>query len=82
MPTGTIVFFHSSEGYGFIKTDESDVFYSKFKKTDEDSESDVFVHIDDIEEPDLTKGTRVKFEIEDGPRGARATHVKRLSDAE
>ena len=79
MPTGTTVFFHSRDGYGFIKTDEPDVFYNSFKKTNEDSESDVFVHIDDVEGPALTNGERVEFVIENGPKGPRATQVKRLS---
>ena len=64
MPTGTIVFFHSRKGYGFIKQ--------------EDSSADVFVHMDDVEGPDLTEGEVVDFDIEQAPKGLRATNVKRV----
>jgi CspA family cold shock protein len=69
MPTGTIKFFNDEKGYGFIKTDD-------------DSETDIFVHMDDVDGPDLNEAERVEFDIEDGPKGSRATNVKRLSDAE
>jgi CspA family cold shock protein len=69
MPTGTIVFFHSRKGYGFIKTDD-------------DSESDIFVHMDDVEGPDLVEAERVEFEVEDAPKGPRATNVTRLSESD
>mgnify|MGYP001191043430 FL=1 len=65
MPTGTIVFFHSRKGYGFIKQ--------------EDSSADVFVHMDDVEGPDLTEGEVVDFDIEQAPKGPRATNVKRVA---
>ena len=65
MPTGTIVFFHSRKGYGFIKQ--------------EDSSTDVFVHMDDVGGPDLTEGEAVEFEIETAPKGPRATNVKRIA---
>ncbi|HII51926.1 MAG TPA: cold shock domain-containing protein [Halobacteriales archaeon] len=65
MPTGTIVFFHSRKGYGFIKQ--------------EDSSTDVFVHMDDVDGPDLTEGEVVEFEIETAPKGPRATNVKRIA---
>ena len=64
MPTGTIAFFHSRKGYGFIET--------------EDSEEDVFVHMDDVEGPDLEEGEEVEFDIENAPKGPRATNVRRL----
>ena len=64
MPTGTIVFFHSRKGYGFIKQ--------------EDSSADVFVHMDDVDGPDLTEGEVVDFDIEQAPKGPRATNVKRV----
>ena len=65
MPTGTIVFFHSRKGYGFIKQ--------------EDSSADVFVHMDDVDGPDLTEGEVVDFDIEQAPKGPRATNVKRVA---
>ncbi|NIS31416.1 MAG: cold shock domain-containing protein, partial [Actinobacteria bacterium] len=50
MPTGTVVFFHDRKGYGFIETDDSD--------------EDVFFHMDDVEGPDLEEGEEVTFDIE------------------
>jgi CspA family cold shock protein len=64
MATGTIVFFHSRKGYGFIKQ--------------EDSSADVFVHMDDVDGEDLTEGEVVDFDIEQAPKGLRATNVKRV----
>jgi CspA family cold shock protein len=69
MPTGTIKFFNTEKGFGFIKTDD-------------DSESDIYVHMNDVEGSDLTEGERVEFETEIAQKGPRATNVKRLSDAE
>jgi|TARA_B110000263_G_C15233463_1_gene475808 CspA family cold shock protein len=69
MPSGTIKFFNDKKGYGFIKNDD-------------DPENDVFVHMDDVEGGDLIENERVEFGIEEGPKGSRATNVKRLSDAE
>lgn len=63
MSTGTIAFFHSRKGYGFIETDESD--------------DDVFVHMDDVSGPDLDEGESVEFQIENAPKGPRATNVVR-----
>ena len=65
MPTGTVAFFHSRKGYGFIKQ--------------EDSSADVFVHMDDVDGPDLTEGEVVDFDIEQAPKGPRATNVKRVA---
>ena len=64
MPTGTVVFFHDRKGYGFIETDDSD--------------DDVFVHMDDVEGPDLEEGEEVEFDIEAADKGPRATNVTRL----
>jgi len=64
MATGTVVFFHDRKGYGFIET--------------EDSDEDVFVHMDDVEGPDLEEGEEVEFDVEAADKGPRATNVKRL----
>jgi CspA family cold shock protein len=69
MSTGTIVFIKTIVQYGFIKDDAN-------------PELDIFVHMDDVEGPDLVEGERVEFEIENGRRGPFALNVKRLSDAE
>ncbi len=64
MPTGTVVFFHDRKGYGFIET--------------EDSDEDVFFHMDDVEGPDLEEGEEVDFDIEAADKGPRATNVQRV----
>ena len=64
MATGKVDFFNDSGGYGFISTEESD--------------EDVFFHMDDVEGPDLEEGTEVEFEIEQAPKGPRATNLSRL----
>jgi CspA family cold shock protein len=42
MATGTVDFFNDTGGYGFIKT--------------EDSDEDVFFHMEDVGGPDLEEG--------------------------
>ncbi|MFB6354763.1 MAG: cold-shock protein [Halobacteriales archaeon] len=64
MPTGKVDFFNDSGGYGFISTEES--------------EEDVFFHMDDVGGPDLEEGMEVEFEIEQAPKGPRATNLTRL----
>ena len=64
MPTGTVAFFHDRKGYGFIES--------------EDSDEDVFFHMDDVEGPDLEEGEEVEFDIEQADKGPRAANVRRL----
>jgi len=60
MKEGTVKFFNNARGFGFIKVNDSD--------------EQVFVHhsnlVDEIKEDD-----KVKFEVEKGDRGLRATNV-------
>jgi CspA family cold shock protein len=67
--TGRIVRFDDTRGYGFISPDIGG--------------DDVFLHANDLEiDRELARpGTRVSFEIEDGPRGKFATTVQVPSDA-
>ena len=61
MPIGTVKFFNSEKGYGFIQPD--------------DGANDSFVHISAVERSglaELTKGQRVSFELETDKRGKQA----------
>ena len=67
MATGTVKWFNSRKGYGFITT--------------EDSEGDVFVHYSNIVVEDdafanLNEGDEVEFTVSQGQKGPEATDVK------
>jgi CspA family cold shock protein len=64
MATGTVDFFNDTGGYGFIDSD--------------DSEEDVFFHMEDVGGPDLEEGQEVEFEIEQADKGPRAKNLTRL----
>ena len=64
MAEGNVDFFNDTGGYGFIST--------------EDEDDDVFFHMEDVGGPDLEEGTEVEFDIEQAPKGPRATNVTRL----
>ena len=66
MPTGTVKFFNSRKGYGFITADED--------------ETDVFVHYSNIvasenEFRTLNKGDEVSYDVEPGRKGPEARNV-------
>jgi len=63
MANGTVDFFNDTGGYGFISTDDAD--------------DDVFFHMEDVGGEDLTEGTEIDFDIEQAPKGPRATNVVR-----
>jgi CspA family cold shock protein len=65
MTTGKIGSFHPDKGYGYIQTDDSD--------------SEVFFHIEDAEEVDLEEGKEVEFDIERAPEGSRAKNLNRIT---
>jgi len=63
MANGKVDFFNDTGGYGFITT--------------EDSDDDVFFHMDDVGGEDLTEGQEVEFDIEQAPKGPRAQNLVR-----
>ena len=61
MPTGTVKWFNSTKGYGFIAPDGGS--------------KDVFVHISAVQNSGMTgldDNQKVSFEIEDGNNGKQA----------
>jgi cold shock protein len=61
--TGTVKWFNSSKGFGFIEREGS---------------PDVFIHFSAIKMPgykSLTEGQKVEFSIEQGPKGPQAADV-------
>ena len=68
MAEGTVKWFSSEKGYGFI--------------TPDDGSKDLFVHFSSISGDgyrSLDDGARVNYESEDGPKGPVATNVSELS---
>lgn len=66
MSNGTVKWFNSEKGYGFISQESGD---------------DVFVHFSAIQGKGfktLEEGQSVSFEIEEGPRGKQASNVTKL----
>ncbi len=65
MTTGTVKFFSTDRGFGFI--------------TPEDGGKDVFVHITEIERAgmtSLTVGQKVSFEVQQDTRGPKAVNLQ------
>lgn len=63
METGTVKWFNSQKGYGFITRDSGD---------------DVFVHYKAIQGDgykSLEEGDKVKFEVSEGAKGLQAINV-------
>ena len=61
---GTVMWFNASKGYGFISREGA---------------ADVFVHYSAIEMDGfktLEEGQSVEFDVEQGPKGPQAAHVR------
>ena len=66
MPYGTVKWFDSRKGFGFIEKD--------------DGGGDVFAHFQEIIGEGyrtLNEGDRVKFDVTQSPRGKKATKIER-----
>jgi CspA family cold shock protein len=68
--TGTVKWFNSEKGYGFISQDKG---------------PDVFVHFSAIEGNgyrNLEENEKVEFDVNQGPKGLQAANVRRLGTAD
>jgi len=65
MAEGTVKWFNSTKGFGFI--------------TPDDGTPDVFAHFSSIEGTgyrELVEGQKVDYDVEQGPKGLQATRVR------
>jgi CspA family cold shock protein len=58
---GTVKFFNTEKGFGFIKHD--------------DSNKETFVHVSGLIN-DIKEGDRVEFDLQEGKKGMNAVNVK------
>ncbi len=59
--TGTVKFFNTEKGFGFIKHD--------------DSNKETFVHVSGLIN-DIKEGDHVEFDLQEGKKGLNAVNVK------
>lgn len=67
MPTGTVKFFNTTRGFGFISPD--------------DGSKDIFVHISAVEASglgSLSDGQKVSFDVEQEQRGPKAVNLQEV----
>jgi len=60
--TGKVTFFNHTKGFGFIK--------------DLQTQEDIFIHVNQLSEA-IQENDKVVFEVERGPKGLHALHVKK-----
>ena len=65
--TGTVTFFNTAKGYGFIK--------------DISNQESIFVHANNLGGLTITEGDKVTFETEPGMKGPTAVRVKKAAAA-
>ena len=63
MSNGTVKFFNTSKGFGFITPDEGG--------------KDVFVHQNGLTD-EIDEGDKVSYDVEETPKGLNALNVKRI----
>jgi len=65
MKTGTVKWFNTEKGFGFIEVE---------------GEKDIFVHTSAIQDSrkSLEEGQKVQFETEEGPKGLQAIEVSAI----
>ena len=61
MSTGTVKFFNTSKGFGFITQDEGD---------------DLFFHVSELQGQEANEGDKVEYEVGEGRKGPCAVNVK------
>ncbi len=64
MATGTVKFFNTTRGFGFIAPD--------------DGSKDIFVHISAVQQSEieyLVEGQKVSFDVEEEARGPKAVNL-------
>ena len=61
MQTGTVKFFNTSKGFGFIKREDG---------------QDIFFHISEVQGTEPKDGDKVEFEVGEGRKGPCAMRVK------
>ncbi|HEC12046.1 MAG TPA: cold shock domain protein CspD [Acidiferrobacteraceae bacterium] len=65
MPKGTVKWFNAAKGYGFISPQSGG--------------DDIFAHFSSIEMEGyrtLKRGQEVEFDLQDGPKGLQASHIR------